>query len=108
MFGDQCLLYKSEHNKFIFTRNRVGSRADRVSSFNINDADWNQDFNKFLKGSQEADNKSLMSREGRKLQIGEYMRKMQCQLYKHDPKNHPVNLLSGYVPPQEKKHSQVI
>lgn len=53
---------------------KVGSRADRVYIYYDYDGGWRGD--RFLKLSQEADNKSLMSREGRKLELGAYNKKM--------------------------------
>ena len=56
-FNDQSLLYKACHNKFMFTKPKVGSRADRVYTYYANSSDWKSD--RFLSISQEADNKGL-------------------------------------------------
>lgn len=77
-FNKQSLLYQSMHKKFLFTRPRVGDRADRVYSYYANRKDWNQDL--YLKKSQEADHKTLQSREGRKLNLGAYNQKMKVKL----------------------------
>ena len=76
-FSKQSLLYQSHHKKFLFTRPKVGDRADRVYSYYTNNDDWRKD--KYLHTSQEADNKSLKSREGRKLNLSAYHKKMQLK-----------------------------
>lgn len=48
----------------------MGSRADRVYCYYAYDNDWRRD--KYLKTSQESDNKGLQSREGRKLNLHAY------------------------------------
>jgi hypothetical protein len=42
-FTKQSLLYQSHHKKFLFTRPKIGDRADRVYSYYENEADWSQD-----------------------------------------------------------------
>ena len=74
LFTQQSLQYQATHKKFMFTRNKIGSRADRVYSYYSNSNDWRTD--KYLRISQEADNKTLQSREGRKLNLGDYNKKM--------------------------------
>ena len=76
----QSELYRAEHKKFLFhaSKCKVGSRADRVYSYYNYNNNWNRD--KFLKTSQEADNKSLQSREGRKLNLHAYHKLMSLQL----------------------------
>ena len=61
----------------MFTKPKVGSRADRVYQYYSNDKDWRRD--RYLKISQEADFKGLKSREGRKLNLSEYHKKMKVQ-----------------------------
>jgi len=90
----------------LFTKPKIGSKADRVTSFNINQKDWRAD--RYLTTSQEADNKSLKSREGRKLELAAYYKRMVCKPLKKDPKNVPCKLMSDYIPPTEKKHGAVI
>lgn len=65
------------HKKFLFTRPKVGDRADRVYSYYANSSDWRRD--RYLKKSQEADHKSLQSREGRKLNLGAYYHRMKIK-----------------------------
>jgi len=59
----------------MFTKPKVGGKADRVYSYYDNKEDWSRD--RYLTVSQEADNKSLQSREGRKLNLGAYNKRMQ-------------------------------
>ena len=61
----------------MFTKPKVGSRADRVYSYYANDKDWRND--RYLRISQEADHKGLKSREGRKLQLSDYHKRMQVK-----------------------------
>lgn len=70
----QSLLYQACHNQFMFTKPKVGGRADRVYSYYDYDRDWRRD--RYLSISQEANNKGLMSREGRKLSLYEYNKRM--------------------------------
>jgi len=56
-FENQSLLYKAQHRKHLFTRPKIGSRADRVTAYNMNRRDW--DASRYLTVSQENDNKSL-------------------------------------------------
>jgi len=74
IFKEQSELYKNEHRKFMFSKLAVGSRADRVYSYYAYDRDWRAD--RYLRTSQEADNKGLQSREGRKLNLYEYNKRM--------------------------------
>ena len=90
----------------MFTKPKIGSRADRVYSYYANDRDWRAD--RYLHVSQEANNKTLQSREGRKLELSAYHKRMTYRPLKKDPKNIPCKLISTYVPPTSKKHGQVI
>jgi hypothetical protein len=90
----------------MFTKPKIGSRADRVYSYYSNTSDWRGD--RYLHVSQEADYKGLQSREGRKLELAAYYKKMKYQPLKKDPKNVPCKLISHYVPPNQKKHGDVI
>ena len=78
----QSELYRAEHKKFKFhaSKCKVGSRADRVYSYYSYNNNWNKD--KYLTGSQEANNKSLQSREGRKLNLHAYHKQMSLQLWR--------------------------
>ena len=58
----------------MFEKPSIGSRADRVYSYYDNDRDWRSD--NYLHVSQEADNKGLKSREGRKLNLSDYHKRM--------------------------------
>ena len=73
-FSKQSLLYKATHQKFLFAKPKVKSRADRVYIYYDYDKNWRGD--RYLHISQEADNKSLMSREGRKLNLSAYHKRM--------------------------------
>ena len=73
-FRDQSELYRAEHNRFLFTKPQVGSRADRVYIYYAYNQQWRAD--KYLRTSQEADFKPLVSREGRKLNLHDYHKKM--------------------------------
>ena len=73
-------VYKGTHNEFLYkaAKCKVKSKADRVYRYYGYDGDWRKD--KFLKLSQEADNKDLCSREGRKLNLMAYFKKMTLKL----------------------------
>lgn len=77
VFEQQSLLYQATHRKFNFTKPKIGSRADRVYSYYANDRDWRGD--RYLRISQEANNKSLQSREGRKLELSAYHKRMRVK-----------------------------
>ena len=53
-FKSQSLQYQAAHNQFMFSKPKVGSRADRVYSYYDNDRDWRSD--RYLSISQEANN----------------------------------------------------
>lgn len=80
VFNVQSELYQAEHKRFLYhaAKNKVGSRADRVYSYYRYNNDWNQD--KYLTTSQEANNKTLQSREGRKLNLHAYHKQMSLHL----------------------------
>lgn len=42
-FNKQSLLYQSTHKRFMFTKPKVGDRADRVYSYYANTSDWRKD-----------------------------------------------------------------
>ena len=90
----------------MFTKPKIGSRADRVYSYYSNTSDWRAD--RYLRISQDANNKSLKSREGRKLELAAYHKRMTYQPLKKDPRNVPCKLMSDYIPPTQKKHGAVI
>ena len=71
----------------MFSKPKIGSRADRVYAYYANDRDWSND--RYLRVSQEADNKTLKSREGRKLELAAYHKRMKVKPLKKDPKNVP-------------------
>ena len=96
-FENQSLLYKATHRQFMFTKPKIGSRADRVYSYYSNTSDWRAD--RYLHISQEANNKSLQSREGRKLELAAYHKRMTYKPLKKDPRNVPCKLMSDYIPP---------
>ena len=62
----------------MFHKPKVGDMADRVYSYYAYRDTWTK--SKFLKKSQEADHKTLMSREGRKLNLGEFNSRMKVKL----------------------------
>lgn len=80
VFEGQAELYRAERKKFLYNaaKCKVGSRADRVYSYYAYDNDWRRD--RYLSISQEADNKPLESREGRKLNLHAYHKKMALHL----------------------------
>jgi len=77
-FKKQSFFYQGTHQQFMFFKPKVGDRADRVYSYYAYRDDWNKD--NYLKKSQEADNKDLQSREGRKLNLGAYNARMRVSL----------------------------
>lgn len=80
LFNYQAELYQAEHKKFLYNaaKCKVGSRADRVYTYYGYNNDWRRD--KYLSISQEANNKPLESREGRKLDLHAYYKKMALHL----------------------------
>ena len=42
-FENQSLLYKAQHRQFLFTKPKIGSRADRVYAYYQNRRDWTAD-----------------------------------------------------------------
>ena len=56
-FAEQSLLYRAEHKRFMFSKPKVGDRADRVYSYYANDDNWRKD--RYLSISQEGDSKGL-------------------------------------------------
>ena len=81
----------------MFTKPKVGGGADRVYYYYGNEKEWSKD--RYLRVSQEADHKGLNSREGRKLELSAYHKRMQVKPIKKDPKNVPCKLISNYIPP---------
>ena len=43
VFCGQSLLYQATHKKFMFTKPKVGDKADRVYSYYSNERDWSRD-----------------------------------------------------------------
>lgn len=68
------------HREFLFktSKCKVRSKADRVYSYYAYDADWRRD--RYLSVSQESYNKDIMSKEGRKLNLHDYYKKMTLRL----------------------------
>lgn len=64
--------------EFLFKRPKVGDKSDRVYSYYGYRDDWNKD--RYLNKSQEANHKTLQSREGRKLNLGAYNAKMKVKI----------------------------
>ena len=79
-FNEQSELYQGKHHEFLFkaAKCKVKSKADRVYRYYHYNDEWRKD--RFLRLSQEADNKELMSREGRKLNLHAYYKKMMLRL----------------------------
>lgn len=73
-FSKQSYFYRGQHKSFMFHRPKVGDRSDRVYSYYNYRDNWKRD--RYLSKSQEADHKTLQSREGRKLNLGAYHAKM--------------------------------
>jgi hypothetical protein len=64
----------------MFSKPTVGSKADRVYSYYDNDKNWRSD--RYLSISQETNNQTLQSREGRKLSLSDYHKRMMFQPFK--------------------------
>ena len=79
-FKTQSELYQGTHQGFLFkaAKCKVKSNADRVYRYYHYNDEWRKD--RYLRLSQEANNKALMSREGRKLNLHAYYKKMMLRL----------------------------
>lgn len=91
--------YLHDVKKFLAQR----KKGDTVKCYQANSRSWSK--SKFLNASHKQN--ALTSREGRKLNLAEYNRRVSKSAIKVK-KAAPFNKLSSYVIPSEKKRSAVV